>query len=154
MRKRKEGKRLAENRLDLEERLSMYQKQIDDLNAQYMDQLRMYERALEKGDHENADMLMKCADSTAKMIESATSQYNQAYDRIEQNGCIAKDDASKHSIRVGTAVGVGTAIGSLGLGALSLYQAVETDRLGLLQRKNVQRFFEGINPIKILRDRH
>lgn len=154
MRKRKEGKRLAENRLDLEERLQSYQKQLDDLNEHYMEQLRMYERALEKGDHENAGTLMKCAESTAKMIESATAQYREAYDRIEQNGCITKDDASKHSIRIGTAVGVGTAIGSLGLGALSLYQAVETDRLGLLQRKNVQRFFEGINPIKILRDRH
>lgn len=152
--KRKAGKMLAMDRLDLEEKLKPFQDQIDRLNMMYTENGVKLNQAIEEGDTDKEEKLRKSQENISNMIDKAVAQYREAYDRIDQNSEITKNDATKHSVSVGTAVGVGTAAGSLALGALSLYQAVETDKLGLLQNKNVKRFFENINPLQILRNKH
>ena len=151
---RKPGKMLEKDRLALEDSLEFYRKQYDDLNAHYQEQLRLYERALERHNDENAKMLLACAENTQKQINQAAEQYNEIYNRIAMNSEISKRDGDKKNASIGTAVGVGTALGSLTLGALSLSQCVASDQQGLLRNKSVVRFFEQINPIRILRERH
>ena len=147
---------LEKDRLMLEDNLEFYQKQMATLNDNYQEQMRLYEQLLEQGDEKanDAKVMLACAESTQKMIMQATAQYTEVYNRIAQNSEITKRDSDKHNSQIGTAVGVGTAIGSLTLGALSLSQAVVTDNEGLMTRKNVKHFFDTINPIRILKDRH
>lgn len=153
---RKPGKMLEKDRLMLEDSLEFYQKQMAVLNDNYQEQIRMYEQLLEKGEEKanDAKVMLACAESTQKMIMQATAQYTEVYNRIAQNSEITKRDSDKHNNQIGTAVGVGTAVGSLALGALSLSQSVVTDNEGLMVRKNVKHFFDQINPIRILREKH
>lgn len=151
---RKPGKMLEKDRLMLEDSLEFYQKQMATLNDNYQEQIRLYEQLLEKGESKvnEAKVMLACAESTQKMIMQATAQYTEVYNRISQNSEISKRDSDKKNSQIGTAVGVGTAIGSLTLGALSLSQAVVTDNQGLMVRKNVKHFCDQINPIRILRE--
>ena len=148
---RRPGKNLMKDRLRLEDSLEMYQDQIATLNDHYMDQMMRYEQYLENGNTDAAEMMLKGAESTQKMYLQAVAQYTEVYNKIGDNSEISKRDGDKKNASIGTAIGVGTAIGSLTLGALSLSQCVETDRKGLLTNKNVKRFFEQINPLQILR---
>ena len=154
--RKKPGKMLERDRVMLEDSLEFCQKQMATLNDQYNEQMRLYEELLEKGESKanDAAVMLACAESTQKMIAAATAQYTEVYNRISQNSEISKRDSDKSNNRIGTAVGVGTALGSLTLGALSLSQAVVTDNEGLMTRKNVKHFFDSINPIRILRDKH
>jgi len=150
---RKPGKKLEENRLTLEDSLEYYTQQLAVLHDNYVEQMQMYEKLLEAGEAKanDATIMLKCAESTQKMIAQATAQQTEVYNRINQNSEITKRDSDKMNGKIGTAVGVGTAIGSLTLGALSLSQAVVTDNEGLMTRKNVKHFFDQINPIRILK---
>lgn len=152
--RRKVGRMLEKDRLNLEESLEYYRKKEADLQDMYDDQMKRYEKALEHGDAENAALLLKMAESTQKMHNQAMTQYTEVYDKIASNSEISERDGRKKNANISTAVGVGTAIGSLTLGALSLAQAVETDKQGLFTNKNVKHFFESINPMRILRDKH
>jgi len=150
---RKPGKMLEKDRLQLEDSLDYYRQQMAVLNDNYVEQMQLYEKLLEAGEAKanDATTMLKCAESTQKMIMQATAQYTEVYNRINQNSEISKRDSDKTNGKIGTAVGVGTAIGSLTLGALSLSQAVVTDNEGLMTRKNVKHFFDQINPIRILK---
>ena len=150
---RKPGKMLEKDRLQLEDSLDYYRQQMAVLNDNYVEQMQLYEKLLEQGEAKanDATIMLKCAESTQKMIAQATAQYTEVYSRINQNSEISKRDSDKANGKIGTAVGVGTAIGSLTLGALSLSQAVVTDNEGLMTRKNVKHFFDQINPIRILK---
>jgi len=150
---RKPGKMLEKDRLQLEDSLDYYRQQMAVLNDNYVEQMQLYEKLLEAGEAKanDATTMLKCAESTQKMIMQATAQYTEVYNRINQNSEISKRDSDKANGKIGTAVGVGTAIGSLTLGALSLSQAVVTDNEGLMTRKNVKHFFDQINPIRILK---
>lgn len=150
---RKPGKMLEKDRLQLEDSLDYYRQQMAILNDNYVEQMQLYEKLLEAGEEKanDATTMLKCAESTQKMIMQATAQYTEVYNRINQNSEISKRDSDKTNGKIGTAVGVGTALGSLTLGALSLSQAVVTDNEGLMTRKNVKHFFDQINPIRILK---
>jgi len=150
---RKPGKKLEENRLTLEDSLEYYTQQLAALNDNYIEQMQLYQKHLEAGEAEAKDaaITMKCAESTKLMIAQVTAQQTELYNRINQNSEITKRDSDKANGRIGTAVGVGTALGSLTLGALSLSQAVVTDNEGLMTRKNVKRFLDSINPIRIMK---
>ena len=150
---RKPGKMLEKDRLQLEDSLDYYRQQMAVLNDNYVEQMQLYEKLLEQGEAKanDATIMLKCAESTQKMIAQATAQYTEVYSRINQNSEISKRDSDKANGKIGTAVGVGTAIGSLTLGALSLSQAVVTDNEGLMTRKNVKHFIDQINPIRILK---
>jgi ElaB/YqjD/DUF883 family membrane-anchored ribosome-binding protein len=150
---KKPGKMLEKDRLMLEDSLEFYQQQMAVLNDNYNKQMSLYEELLSQGAEKanDAAVMLKCAESTQKMIMQATAQYTEVYNRINQNSEISKRDSDKTNCKVSTAVGVGTAIGSLTLGALSLSQAVVTDNQGLMTRKNVKHFFDSINPIRILK---
>ena len=150
---RKPGKMLERDRIQLEDSLEFYQKQMAVLNDNYTEQMQLYEKLLEAGAEKanDAATMLKCAESTQKMIMQATQQYTEVYNRINQNSEISKRDSDKANGKIATAVGVGTAFGSLTLGALSLSQAVVTDEQGLMVRKNVKHFFDQVNPIRILK---
>lgn len=150
MSRRRIGKMLKQDRLALEESLAFLQKQMTELNAQYNDQMRRYEQMLERHD-DGADVMLACAQSTLEMVKQAQAQYASVYDRINQNSEIDRRDVDKRNSRVGVGVGIGTALVSGTLGAISLSQCIEADSRGLMVRKNVKRFFEGINPMTIFR---
>ena len=143
--KRKKGKMLAENRLDLEDNLKPFMDNINRLNLEYANKGLELSKAIEEGDNEKAEKLQKSQENLAKMIEKAYAQYNQAYDRIDQNSEVEKNDATKRGVDIGTVVSVGASVGSMALAALSLRQSIETDKKGLLVNKNVKRFFENIH---------
>lgn len=151
--KRKKGKMLAENRLDLEDSLKPFMDNINRLNLEYANKGLELSKAIEEGDNEKAEKLQKSQENLAKMIEKASAQYNQVYDRIDQNSEVEKNDATKRGVDIGTAVSVGASVGSMALAALSLRQSVETDKKGLLVNKNVKRFFENIHA-KLLNNKH
>ena len=151
--RRKPGKALEKKRLNLEDSLEYYTQQKAVLHDNYVEQMQLYEKLLEAGEAKanDAAVMLKCAESTQKMIAQVTVQQADIYNLINQNSEISKRDSDKANGKIGTAVGVGTAIGSLTLGALSLSQAVVTDNEGLMTRKNVKHFFDTINPIRILK---
>jgi hypothetical protein len=143
--KRKKGKMLAENRLDLEDSLKPFMDNINRLNLEYANKGLELSKAIEDGDNEKVEKLQKSQENLAKMIEKAYAQYNLVYDRIDQNSEVEKNDATKRGVDIGTAVSVGASVGSMALAALSLRQSIETDKKGLLVNKNVKRFFENIH---------
>lgn len=154
--RKKPGKALNDNRLQLEDSLEFYRNQVNVLQDNYNEQMQLYEKLLEQGESKSKDatIMLQCANSTKDMLVEARAQYTEALKTIGQISEVAKRDSDMENGKIGTAVGVGTAFGSMALGYLSYKQAVVTDNEGLMVRKNVKHFFDSVNPIRILRDRH
>lgn len=141
---------LNRERRQLEERQEFLRTKLQKLVENYDEETRIYEKALEGGKLEQAEIALKGLERTEKLIEQTESEYNDNFARIEQCSKISKTDGDKANAVVGTAAGIGATIGSLMLGKMALDRAYESDKEGSMTNKKTLDFFYKLNPIRIL----
>ena len=83
-------------------------------------------------------------------IKELEAKYKTNAEALELYSKVIKNDKEGTSSTIGSAVGAVTGLGALGLGALSLRKAYDSDMNGTLVNKKVLDVFNKINPMNFL----